>query len=112
MRQTRNFDEWLSTMTDTVADWTYYTDFPKIYKNVSSIKVALNIMNSLIGSKNIQEDFLDLYQNYPEILKVVPILIAKRLTDTIIVKDSIKDLYFDISKQKYRIEEYNMYLPI
>ncbi|HEU9516626.1 TPA: restriction endonuclease, partial [Streptococcus pneumoniae] len=49
MKQTRNFDEWLSTMTDTVADWTYYTDFPKVYKNVSSIKVALNIMNSLIG---------------------------------------------------------------
>lgn len=60
MKQTRNFDEWLSTMTDTVADWTYYTDFPKVYKNVSSIKVALNIMNSLIGSKNIQEDFLRL----------------------------------------------------
>lgn len=77
-------------MTDTVADWTYYTDFPKVYKNVSSIKVALNIMNSLIGSKNIQEDFLDLYQNYPEILKVVPLLIAKRLRDTIIVKDPIK----------------------
>lgn len=110
MKQTRNFDEWLSTMTDTVADWTYYTDFPKVYKNVSSIKVALNIMNSLIGSKNIQEDFLDLYQNYPEILKVVPLLIAKRLRDTIIVKDPIKDFYFDFSKRNYSIEEYTMFL--
>ncbi|MGO0107857.1 hypothetical protein ACTJ5T_12520, partial [Streptococcus suis] len=28
-------------MTDTIADWTYYTDFPKVYDNVESIKVPL-----------------------------------------------------------------------
>ncbi|MGO0107853.1 DpnII family type II restriction endonuclease, partial [Streptococcus suis] len=69
-----------------------------------------NILNSLIGSKNIRQDFLDLYQNYPEILKVVPILIAKRLKDTIIVKDPLKDFYFDFRKPNYSIEEYVMFL--
>lgn len=48
MKETRDFEEWLSTMTDTVADWTYYTDFKKVYKNVESIKIPLNIMNSLM----------------------------------------------------------------
>ncbi|HEM4549980.1 TPA: type II restriction endonuclease [Streptococcus suis] len=110
MKKKRDFDKWLSTMTDTIADWTYYTDFPKVYDNVESIKVPLNIMNSLIGSKNIQQDFLDLYQNYPEVLKVIPILIAKRLKDTIIVKDPIKDFYFDFRKPNYSIEEYVMFL--
>lgn len=47
MKENRNFEEWLSTMTDTIADWTYYTDFSKVYDNVESIKIPLNIMNSL-----------------------------------------------------------------
>lgn len=51
MEKNRNFEEWLTTMTDTIADWTYYTDFQKVYDNVESIKIPLNIMNSLIGSK-------------------------------------------------------------
>ncbi|HEM5174384.1 TPA: restriction endonuclease, partial [Streptococcus suis] len=41
MEKNRDFEKWLSTMTDTIADWTYYTDFPKVYDNVESIKVPL-----------------------------------------------------------------------
>ncbi|CIV72955.1 type II restriction enzyme DpnII [Streptococcus pneumoniae] len=40
----------------------------------------------------------------------MPLLIAKRLRDTIIVKDPIKDFYFDFSKRNYSIEEYTMFL--
>ena len=110
MTTNRDFTTWLATMTDTVADWTYYTDFQKVYSNVDKIKVPLNIFNSLIGSKNIKEDFLKLYAQYPEILTVVPILIAKRLKDIVIVKDPVKDFYFDFRKQDYTPEEYAMFL--
>lgn len=106
----RNFDEWLATMTDTVADWTYYTDFPKVYRNVDSIKVPLNIMNSLIGSENIKEEFLQLVSDYPEILKVIPIIIAKRLKDIIVVKDAEADFYFDFRRKNYTNEEYALFL--
>lgn len=74
----RDFNKWLKTMRDSIATYDYYTDFSKVYKNTDSIKVELNILNSLIGSKNIRSDFLDLYSKYPEILKVIPILLAKR----------------------------------
>lgn len=36
---------------------TYYVDFAKVHKNVDAIKVELNILNSLIGSQNIEADF-------------------------------------------------------
>ena len=39
----RNFKQWLSTMRDSIATWNYYTDFEKVYTNVDSIKVELNI---------------------------------------------------------------------
>ena len=77
MEQMRDFNEWLSTMTDSIADWTYYVDFPKVYRNVNEIKIPLNIMNSLLGSKNIRSEFLELLDKYQEILKAIPIIVAK-----------------------------------
>lgn len=106
MEQIRDFDEWLSTMTDSIADWTYYVDFPKVYKNVNEIKIPLNIMNSLLGSKNIRSEFLELLDKYPEILKAIPIIVAKRLNDTILVKDVEKDFHFKFKKPNYSPEEY------
>ena len=53
----RDFNKWLATMRDSIATWRYYTDFEKVYSNVESIKVELNILNSLIGSRNIEKEF-------------------------------------------------------
>ena len=106
MEQMRDFNQWLSTMTDSIADWTYYVDFPKVYRNVNEIKIPLNIMNSLLGSKNIRSEFLELLDKYPEILKAIPIIVAKRLNDTILVKDVEKDFHFKFKKPNYSPEEY------
>ena len=40
----RNFEKWLSTMKDSIATWTYYTDFKKVYENVQKIKIEINII--------------------------------------------------------------------
>ena len=53
----RNFHEWLSKFHYSIADYSYYIDFKKVYKNVDAVKIELNILNSLIGSKNIEADF-------------------------------------------------------
>ena len=50
----RNFREWLKTFRGSIADYKYYIDFEKVYRNVDSIKIELNILNSLIGSKDIE----------------------------------------------------------
>ncbi len=74
----RDFQIWLSKFRYSIADFDYYIDFDKVYKNTDSIKVELNILNSLIGSKNIEADFEKLMSKYPEILKCIPILLAVR----------------------------------
>lgn len=74
----RNFDEWISNFKESIADYKYYVDFEKVYRNVGTYKIELNIMNSLIGSKNIEKDFKILLKKYPEVLKIVPLLLAKR----------------------------------
>ena len=74
----RDFHTWLLNFRYSIADFGYYIDFKKVYNNVDSIKVELNILNSLIGSKNIESDFENLVAKYPEILKCIPILLAVR----------------------------------
>ncbi len=51
----RNFSHWLSTFRQSIADYDYYTNFEKIYRNIDGMKVELNILNSLIGSKDIEK---------------------------------------------------------
>ena len=77
----RNFNVWLSGFRDSIADYGYYIDFEKVHRNVDGIKVELNILNSLIGSKNIKEDFKALIKRYPETLKCVPLLLAVRANE-------------------------------
>ncbi|MDY0316847.1 MAG: type II restriction endonuclease [Acholeplasmatales bacterium] len=101
----RNFNEWISKFKDSVADWTYYVDFPKVYKNVDSIKIELNLLNSLINSKDIENEFRTLVSKYPEVLKVVPILLAKRDSEIKII-DKGKDKNFDFFNRNYSIDEY------
>ena len=105
----RDFKSWLSNMKESVATWNYYTDFKKVYGNIDKIKVELNILNSLIGASDIKNEFKVLMQRYPEILKVIPILLAKREKE-IKITDSNKNYNFNFDKSNYTIEEYAMFM--
>lgn len=74
----RDFNAWLSGFRDSIADYKYYVDFAKVHRNVEDVKVELNILNSLVGSKNIEQDFKALVGRYPDILKCIPLLLAVR----------------------------------
>ena len=96
-------------MKESISSWDYYTDFEKVYKNIDSIKVQLNILNTLIGSKNIKSEFISLAKRYPEILKVIPILLAIR-EKTIKVNDINRTYEFNFKKLNYSIEEYAFFM--
>ena len=89
----RNFNDWFTNFTDSIATYEYYTDFNIVYKNIDKIKVELNIMNSLIGSKNIEADFDNLFKKYPEIRKCLPLLIAVREKEIKVIDDGEKLKY-------------------
>lgn len=41
----RDFNGWLSKFRGSIANYGYYIDFDKVYRNVNEIKVELNILN-------------------------------------------------------------------
>ncbi len=101
----RNFDAWLSGFRDSIATWKYYTDFEKVYRNTESIKDELNILNGLIGEKDIEREFRRIVDKYPTVLKAVPILIAKRESEIKII-DAEQSYLFNFKKPNYSIDEY------
>lgn len=105
----RNFEEWLTTMKESVATWTYYTDFVKVYDNVQKIKVELNILNSLIGSKSIEEEFRKIVMEYPKVISVIPILIAKREAQ-IRINDIEGNFVFNFADMNYTIDQYVLFM--
>lgn len=101
----RNFNEWISKFKESIADYKYYVDFEKVYRNIDTIKVELNILNSLIGSKDIANDFKTLLKKYPEILKVIPVLIAKRESE-IYCQDTNGDVLYKFDRLNCTEEQY------
>lgn len=105
----RDFETWLSSFRKVIAGYKYYTNFNKVYHNVDSIQVELNIMNSLIGKENIEEEFISLYNRYPEILRCIPILLAKRESE-IPTKDFDGEHIYKFRRPNYSIDQYVVFM--
>ena len=105
----RDFKTWLGEFRESIADYGYYIDFPKIHKNVDAIKVELNILNALVGSQNIEQEFDALIAKYPETLKCIPILLAVRANEIYAI-DEDGEFNYNFSKMNYSIEQYRIFM--
>lgn len=109
MAEKRNFADWLSKFRSSIANYGYYIDFDKVYRNVNDIKVELNILNSLIGSRNIEDDFKNIVAKYPETLKCIPILLAVRANEICAI-DGDGEFTYDFKNANCTIEQYVVFM--
>ena len=105
----REFNTWLSGFRDSIADYGYYIDFEKVHRNVENIKVELNILNSLIGSDNIEDDFENLIKKYPEVLKCIPLLLAVRANEIYAI-DGDGAFTYNFKKVNLDSEQYKVFM--
>ena len=107
----KEFKKWLSTFRESIANYQYYIDFNTVYKKCDNIKVELNILNSLVGSNDIET----LIQRYPEVLKCIPILLAKREMDIYCMDHNgafnynFKQFNYPVSQYKYFMKETGLF---
>ena len=105
----RDFKEWLSGFRSSISDYGYYIDFNKVYRNIDSIKIELNILNSLIGSQDIENDFEILIAKYPEVLKCIPLLLAVR-SNEIYAIDKDGGFTYNFAKPNLSVEQFKMFM--
>jgi len=101
----RNFETWLTQFKESICDYGYYVNFDKVYQNVEAYKIELNIMNSLIGSNDIENDFRELVAKYPEVLKCIPTLLAVRERE-IFARDAEGAFVYDFKHYANTVDDY------
>lgn len=98
-RNTRDFNKWLSQFKPTISTYDYYVDFDKAVANAYKWRPELHLMNSLLGSKSIEDDFIALVRKYPDVLNVIPTLIAVRATEVPVYESGVLT-YFQFNSRK------------
>ena len=105
----RGFDAWLEKFRPSISSYSYYIDFEKVVRNIESVKVELNILNSLIGSKSIEEDFKKIIEKYPETLSCIPLLLAVRGNE-IYAQDDEGAFLYNFNNMNYSAEQYKIFM--
>lgn len=104
----RTFDEIINSLRTTINDYKYFTDFQKVENNSEKYREELLLLNQLIGKPQIRIDFEKLVHDRPEVLKVIPILLAKReMYFNVLDKNEIE---FRFDEMTLSIEEYSKFM--
>lgn len=104
----RDFNELMLSLKKSITPADFFVDFPKVYVNIKEYELHLNILNTLIGKENIEEEFADLIRQYPEVMRSIPILLATHEhkfniinAPTVDMLKSIKDKNFKFLEEKF-----------
>ena len=104
------FQYLINTLKDSNQTFDYFVDWSTVFSNVGEIEKQLNILNYLIGKENIEDEFRLLIKDYPEIVNVIPVLLAIREKSLKVLidykqKDWVYKDYFFRKKAVYSDEE-------
>lgn len=104
MRYGNNMDfrNFKNTLKDSIFTWDYFTNFNKVRLNVKKVEKELNILNYLIGKENLEREFISLIEEYPNVRKALPLLIAVR-TNKLIVTPVLTNIETLIPENKHYI---------
>lgn len=105
----RDFDAWLSQFRDSISTYSYYVDFKKVVANAQLCKPELCLLNSLIGSPDVANEFRVLYGRYPSILRAIPILLAKRELE-IYARDEAGGGLYRFDEGNKTVDEYCVFM--
>jgi len=100
----RIIDEFRNTLVDTNRSYNYFVDWSKVKQHIEKYNVEINILNSLVGEGNIEKKLAELLSRYPEVLPVLPLIIAVRELEMKILEGEKKEIndvkQFNFEKKK------------
>lgn len=78
VKMNKDFDVFLSKLSQTNATLDYFTDFDKVKCNVAQIELKLNQLNYLLGKQDLKTAVFELHQENPQCFSILEILLAVR----------------------------------
>lgn len=103
------FEYLINHVKDTIKGWDYFVNWNKAIGNMKSIEKNLNILNYLIGKDNIEDEAKELIAENPQVINVLPILLATRENNFKILEPTENNLMnfkeFDFTKKRTRKDD-------
>lgn len=72
------FQTLISTLKETIKTWDYFVNWNKVIRNYTDVEISLNLLNTLVGKENIENEARKLLTKYPEVISIIPSLLAYR----------------------------------
>lgn len=94
----KDFNLFMSQLSETNATLDSFTDFEKVSRNVSKIAIKLNQLNYLLGKDDLRTAVSDLFEENPASFEVLGILVAVRTSDN---KKVLNDRFIPVLLQSY-----------
>jgi type II restriction enzyme len=92
---------------DKITQWDYFVNWNTVQNNIHLVEIELNLLNFLIGKKNLKKEATQLIKKYPNVTKAIPLIIGIRHNSIDVLIDSKKFLYqnFNFEKQSFTDKE-------
>jgi hypothetical protein len=106
------FEDLKKTFKSSIKTWDYFVNWKKVFDNSSELEISLNKLNYLLGKKDFDAEFKKLYEDSPEIVKVLPVLLAVRENVLEIYdKDKKTSKFFDFKTENTNsVKEYTEFI--
>ncbi|WHE06429.1 type II restriction endonuclease [Thermoanaerobacterium thermosaccharolyticum] len=96
-------EEFHNTLVDTNRNYKFFVDWDKVKRHVDKYKIEFNILNTLIGNKQFDDDLRKILSSYPQVLPTIPILLAIREQKLTVIDDFIDKnfniVHYDFNKK-------------
>lgn len=96
------FGHLMQTMKNKITKWDYFVNWSKVLKNIKPYEKELCLLDCLIGQEDVKSELVKLIDEYPKVVKVLPLLLAIRETSVDVLIDAQNFIYlnFDFTTQK------------
>ena len=94
----RDFNLFMSQLSETNATLESFTDFEKVSRNVAKVEIKLNQLNYLLGKSDLRLAVSELFDENPAAFEVLDILVAVRSDDN---KKVLNDSFFPVFVRSY-----------
>jgi len=94
----KDFNLFMSQLSETNATLESFTDFEKVSRNVARIAIKLNQLNYLLGKHDLRRAITELFEENPSTFEVLDILVAVRSSDN---KKVLNEDYKPVLVQHY-----------
>lgn len=99
------FQYLIENLKDTIRAHDFFVAWSKVLDNVTKVEVPLSILNTLIGKGDIANQLKQLIFDYPEIVPVIPLLIAVRDTKINVSPEGCRAIEYSFDSRTAYTEE-------